>query len=366
MTKALLILPNHPSYYPHVERHARTLRKRYDQVDVLAIFAPGDLLPALDGVSYYPLAQKHAKGILGFLALMWRVVRFLSQGGWAVIEAIDPPCLIPAAWALRKKNIRLVYFSMEVFPETPALAQKPLRRWIWKKLEAWAAQRADFVFTVNESVAFVLEQNLGREPIGVVRSMPLQQNPRKGTGELRRLCGVAPGDFLLVYQGHLEAGRGLDFAADCLQQRPDVHLAILGFGPWETWAIERAQVQSNIHYCGAHPFGRLMDLAADADAGLVWIEPVSTSYRLSLPGKLFEYAHNQLPMLGSPLPEIERHILEYGLGEVGSDFQEESFLQALDRLIFGVRAQCYLSMLERARQELCWEREQDALLRAFP
>ena len=363
--KALLLVPNHPAFYPHVARHAIALRKRFDQVTVIAVFKPGDALPGIAGVTWLSCAEQLAQGVGGFLRLMRNVATLVRNNPADAVEAVDPPCLVPAALALLGRKTRLVYFSMELFPETAALVHRPWRRRAWKLLEWLAAKRAQAVLTVNRSVATCLATNLGRSDVGVVRSMPERMALTVRTSELKALCGLGPEAFLLVYHGHVEPGRGIELAVDCLRERTGLHLAVLGHGPLEDWVRERACTQTNIHALGALPYAQLMLLLSGADAGLCWSEPLSESYRLSLPGKLFELVQAGVPVLGSPMPEILAHVQTYGIGEVSPTLQRGDMLATLDRLVEKARCNAYAPMLGHARQELCWEKEQAHLLEAF-
>jgi glycosyltransferase involved in cell wall biosynthesis len=362
---ALLFVPNHPAFYPHIVRHAQALRTKYARVVVGAVFRPGDALPSLDGVEWVSCADCLPAGVMGFLRLMKNVWRVSRDFKCVAIEAVDPPCLIPAALASLFRPTRLVYFSMEIFAETPALANKFWKRLVWKRLEILAVRRAQSVLTVNRSVATRLQKLLGIPSVKVVRSVPYQSPFATSSGALRAKCGIGATEFLLLYQGHLEKGRGIEFVANCLRKRPAVHFAVMGFGPLGATIEGIAQSQANLHFCGAHPFETLMSLAQDASAGVVWIEPIAESYRLSLPGKIFEYVQSGLPVLGSPLPEIAGHIQTHGIGEVGEEFSEAAFLRALDSLCENVRQGTYANSLAQARLELCWEREQAQLLEAF-
>jgi len=364
VSHALILVPNHPAFYPHAERHASALRKCYDRVTVYSVFAKTDVLPILDGVDYVSGASEFPQGSAGFLRWMISAWKFIRKHRFDAVEAIDPPNLVPAAIALLFRKTKLVYFSMEIFPETPALAHRPLKRMVWTWLERVAVKRANQTLTVNRSVADYLQKSLSLAHIGVVRSMPPQQMVERD-GSLRKMCGLGEQDFLLVYQGYLEPGRGIEMLANALQERANMHFAIMGLGPLQATIEARANTQANIHFCGKHPFERLMLLAAGADAGVVWIEPLSTSYRLSLPGKLFEYVQNGLPMLGSPLPEIKSHIQKYEIGEVAEDLSQRAMLIALDCLYEKIRNQAYPVALAKAKEQLCWEREQESLLHAF-
>jgi len=366
-SKGVLAVLADPRFYPHVERHLYALLQVCGQVEVLAVFPPG-ALPVQDRVTYVSVAPELPQGVVAFARCMRAFYRLLKDSPAELVEAVDPPALFPAALALKGKSSRLVYFSMEIYPELPSLAARPWKRRLWAFLERWGARRAQSVLSVNASVASVISDNLGQVPVGVVRSIPwkLGEHPCKNAPlSLRSRCGVAPTVPLLVYQGVVEKGRGLQALADALMARPHVHLAVMGFGPLCDWVRSRAGEQANIHFLGAFPFEELLTLTREASAGVVCIEPLSRSFRLSLPGKLFEYVGCGLPVLGSPLPEISKHIYEAGVGEVASTHSAQDIGAALDRLLQGIETKRYTEALRLAGEGWNWQTESKALVAAY-
>lgn len=366
-SKGVLAVLADPRFYPHVERHLYALLQVCEQVEVLAVFPPG-VLPAQERVKYVSVAQELPQGVVAFARCMRTFYRLLKDSHAGLVEAVDPPALFPAALALGGKSSRLVYFSMEIYPELPSLAARPCKRRLWAALERWGARRAQSILSVNASVASVISGNLGLVPVGVVRSIPWKlsvNSVKNAPHSLRSRCSVGPAVPLLVYQGVVENGRGLQALADALQSRPQVHLAVMGFGPLCDWVRSRAQTQANIHFLGAFPFDELLTLTREASAGVVCIEPLSSSFRLSLPGKLFEYVGCGLPVLGSPLPEIATHIYDAGVGEVASTHSAQDIGAALDRLLQGVETERYTKALRLAGERWNWETESKALVAAY-
>ena len=103
----------------------------------------------------------------------------------------------------------------------------------------------------------------------------------------------------------------------------------------------------------------LMSLSGHANAGIVWIEPLAKSYELSLPGKLFEYVQCGLPVLGTPLPEIKRHVTDYNLGVVSDGFTKVDFQNAVKKLQANITG--YKLAVELAKDKLCFENERKIL-----
>ena len=99
----------------------------------------------------------------------------------------------------------------------------------------------------------------------------------------------------------------------------------------------RARVRSGewqrVYFPGKVPLAELPSYTASADLGVVLIEDISLSHRLSLPNKLFEYMHAGIPILGADLPEIGRIIRETKTGEVCDPNDPQAIATAIKRLL---------------------------------
>ena len=83
-----------------------------------------------------------------------------------------------------------------------------------------------------------------------------------------------------------------------------------------------------------HPFVHptdLPDFTVGADLGACLIEPLTESLRLSLPNKLFEYLNAGVPVLASPLPEIQRSVQAFDVGTLADPADSGAIVEALHR-----------------------------------
>jgi glycosyltransferase involved in cell wall biosynthesis len=379
-----LVVPASPRYYPHVARHLGSLQKAFRRVHLLYWEKdPAEAAYAFPGVEVERvLLPFGAGGPRFFLQLMFAFWTRLRRMRPERIEAIDPYALVPArAYSLlARPAARIVYFSMEYFAEQPSLRAKPWKRRAWRRLERWGAAGAEAAATVCDSIAERLSADL-RLPVATVRNVPARSLPG-GDGSqamgnmgvtqfrgLRERCGTGPHVPILIYQGALQEGRGLELGIRALGLVPGPHLAIAGEGglrPALEALARECGCAERVHFLGMVDFRELPALTREAAAGLVLIEPLSPSYRFALPGKLFEYIQAGVPVIASALPEMRRILDEYGVGVCLEEYAAEALAAVLRRVAEDPAWTAgFAANLARAAADLCWEAEEARYLALF-
>ncbi len=387
-----LISAQSPRYYPHIARHLGSLRKSFPRVRLLYWEKdPKEPMYAFPDVEAERIILPFgAGGPRFFLKLMFAFWRRLGKMRPEQIEAIDPYALVPArAYALFARPggrpPRIVYFSMEYFAEMPSLRGKPWKRGVWLFLERWGAAGAASAATVCDSIAERLSAAFGL-PVATVRNVPARAlPPGSGAGPaapdpqgnlgvtsgpgLHVRCKVAPEIPLLIYQGALQEGRGLEASIRALGLVPGLHLAIIGGGGLRP-ALEALARESGcgdrVHFLGEVDFRELVPLTREAVAGLALIEPLSASYRFALPGKLFEYIQTGVPVIATALPEMRKIIEGYGVGVCLEDYGPIPLSAVLRRLAGDPAWRAgFAANLKRAAADLCWEAEEARYLALF-
>jgi glycosyltransferase involved in cell wall biosynthesis len=201
-----------------------------------------------------------------------------------------------------------------------------------------------------------------------LRTLPVTVAGDTGPG-LRARCGLSAGTPVLIYQGMLQEGRGLEASIRALGRAPGLHLAIVGGGALrpslealarETGCGERA------HFLGEVGFRELLPLTREAAAGLALFEPLSSSYLYSLPGKLFEYVQAGVPVIATALPEMRKIIEGYGVGVCLEEYGPDALAAVMRRMAEDAAWRLgFLAKLPKAAEELCWEAEEARYLALY-
>ena len=199
----------------------------------------------------------------------------------------------------------LVFDAHELFPEVPELVGRRFVKWFWTKIEDFIFPRLRHCYTVCQSIADYYANRYGTR-MGVVRNIPVMTMPQ--------LPAVLPsavpvGKKMLLYQGAVNVGRGLEWVIPAMRWLDDCVLVICGNGDLldEMKALAvREGVAERVVFTGRIPAGELDAYTVQADAGLVLLDNLGLSYYYSLPNRIFDFMKFGVPVLATDFPEIRR------------------------------------------------------------
>ena len=77
----------------------------------------------------------------------------------------------------------------------------------------------------------------------------------------------------------------------------------------------------------------------------------------SLPNKIFDYASVQVPVLVSPLPEIQKLLQQYPMGDFIQTWDPRALAKDFKNAITSERYEEWKENGMRLNQEVCWENE---------
>ena len=254
--------------------------------------------------------------------------------------------------ASRIRRVPLIYDSHELFTQVPELIHRPFVQSVWKWIERMILPELKYAVTVNYSIATLYNKRYGTR-FRVVRNVP--ERIVSPPIEKDRSHGN-----IIIYQGALNVGRGLELMVNCMQYLENVRFLIAGSGDIEE-KLKKMVAQENlgdrVEFLGRMMPDELKPVTGSADLGISLEEDMGLNYRYALPNKLFDYIQSQVPVLCSRLPEMSRIVESYGIGITTAEKDPEK-LAGIIRYMLKERSRgAWREALQIAAMELCWENE---------
>lgn len=304
-------------------------------------------------------------GILFYAALNLRMLCFALFARTDALLANDLDTLPAAFIAARLRRKKLFYDSHEYFTEAEGLTGHPLKKRIWLRIEKWILPRLPFMITVNESIASIYRR-LYKIPVHVVRNVPpLRPLPPL---QSRAALGLPEHKHIIILQGaYIDPDRGAREAVGAMEYVDDAILLIVGAGRDLAAVKEIASapaLRDKVLFRDKMPFDMLQQYTRHASAGLSLDKPVHLNYTYSLPNKVFDYAHAGIPVVVSPLPELEKLLAAYPIGFVLKEVSPKEIAECINRLL-ALPARHWSVELARCVAENNWQRESEVLRRLY-
>ena len=228
-------------------------------------------------------------------------------------DSLPANCL---AAVLRRKP--LFFDAHEMFPEVPELVGRPRVKRFWTRIEDRIFPRLcrphRAAVTVCQSIADIYRNRYGLN-MRVVRNVPMTF-PKHNDAALQILASLPQDKRLLLYQGAVNVGRGIEWIMAAMPYLPECHLVIAGVG--DTYLQLKAEAAKqglkNVTFLGRVEPATLHGLTAAASLGLSLLENRGLNYYYSLPNRIADFVQSEVPVLATDFPEIRRVVETYGIG----------------------------------------------------
>lgn len=282
-----------------------------------------------------------------------------------IIFAEDLYCLPVCAIVGKLKKAKIIYDCRELFGFLAGLKNKKLVQKFWSSIEKLFIRKADLVITTGEMDSEFIRNHYKIKNDLVVRNLPIHKKT-DSPFDYHTALNIEKSKKVLLYQGVVLHGRGLNMIFNFLQSTDDFVLAVAGGGEMLSYYRELAEklhINNKVFFIGKIPQDKLINYTAGAWLGLALIENISLSYYYALPNKLFEYIMAGIPVISTDLPQMKKIIDDYQVGLTVRENDIEQLKQVLNKLKSDVS---YYNQLKenckRASQTLNWEKETVPLL----
>lgn len=297
------------------------------------------------------------KGKLFYIEYNIRLLLFLLASRFDAICAVDLDTLVPATLSSRLKGKKLGYDAHEYFTEVPEVVGRKAIKAVWERVARACIPRTDFRYTVGEKLAEELKVQYGFD-FDVIRNVPMTRGSRSVQ---------AAQEKILLYQGSLNEGRGLEVLLEAATELP-IKVWLAGEGDLsESLRAQatRLDLKDRVAFLGFIPPHMLWNVTQKAYLGYNLLENKGKSYFFSLANKYFDYTMAGVPCLISPFPEYQAFHQKYG-HSVLCELNKEDVIRGVKELLGKpeeynrLQENCY-----KATQELNWQKEEQYLFKIY-
>lgn len=290
---------------------------------------------------------------LFYIEFNLRAFLYLLFSSYSHILSNDTDTLLCGFCGSKLRKKKLIFDAHELFPEVPELYNRKFPKFIWTKLEDYIFPHIKISLTVCKSIADYYYKRYGIQ-MHVVRNIPLKKSryPSVLNSETRKI---------ILYQGALNVGRGLEWVIDAMQYVENAVLVIIGNGYIEQELKHRVnllKVSDKVKFLGRIPGSDLNKYTSSASLGLCLLDSLGLSYEFALPNRVFDYLHAGVPILATDFVEIRRIVSDYNTGKLISCYEPKYLAEVIESMI---HSEFDTSHFDLISNELCWQNESKIL-----
>jgi glycosyltransferase involved in cell wall biosynthesis len=304
------------------------------------------------------------KGALFYANYNVRLFFYLlaNKSEWLLANDLDSLPANYMAWRLNKKR-KLVYDSHEFYTGSTELVHRPGVRKFWERIESFIFPKLEKIYTVNESIANLYTAKYNKK-LDIVRNVPLLKERK--LSKSKKELNIPENKFLVILQGAgINVNRGAEEAIEAISTLENTLLIIAGSGDVIQslkQTVKREKLENKVLFFPKMPYEDLIQITMLCDVGLSLDKDLSENYRYSLPNKLFDYIHAEIPVIASKLVEVERIINGYEVGLLTEEVNAKNIASCISQLRDDKTLLEKLTKnTKQAKTELNWQIEEKVL-----
>lgn len=299
-------------------------------------------------------------------SIIGRMIFYGWKGQYDIYHSNDLNTLlqgyISAKWRWKKR--KLIYDSHEVQTSRTGYDSK-----IYGILERCLVKRIDKMIVENHTRAKYNEQLYGFYP-SVVHNYPFKQNSNNlEIFPLHDLLGVSPSEKILLYQGGIQQGRGLEHLIQAAPLFQEGILVMIGDGrlkPKLINIVENMELQDKVKFLPKVPLADLPRYTRNAYLGFQVLNNICFNHFSASSNKLFEYLMAAVPVVTCQFPEIKKVVEGENVGVCIDSHDPVEIAKGVNMLLNNPKI--HSAMKEnciRASWKYNWEKEKHFFTRIY-
>jgi glycosyltransferase involved in cell wall biosynthesis len=260
----------------------------------------------------------------------------------------DLPLLIAGIIVARILHLPIIFDMAENYPalwaEVFVTQKNKLSNFLLKNyflgkiLEKYGAKNADHIFTVvEEAKNYLVASGIGERKISIVSNTPDLKKFEKLDNTMGSFKQEE--DIILLYQGYVNAARGLGLVIESMphliKKHNKISLVIIGDGDDLVTLKERCKIlkiEDKVIFKGWVASKDIPMWIRKSHIGIV-PHPATTHKNTTIPNKIFDYMAYKKPIIVSDAIPLKRIVKEENCGVFFESYNVESFISAVEQLI---------------------------------
>ncbi|MGB3078106.1 MAG: glycosyltransferase [Saprospiraceae bacterium] len=302
------------------------------------------------------------KGPLFYIEYNKRLFFHLVTHKYDVVCACDLDTALSVRWASFFNAGKTVYDAHEFFTEVPELTGRPAIKRIWEWIGRATIPHFNLRYTVGDELASLMRKKYSVD-FQVIRNIAPHQ------GKQVENIPIENRKKILLYQGALNVGRGLEDCIKSISMLPEWEFWLAGEGDITDQLkdlTEKLNLKQQIKFLGwVHP-DNLPGLMNQAKLGINMRETGSLNDFYSLPNKFFDCIHAGLPSINMNYPEYKTVNDKYPCSILIDEVSPESIVNTIQHIdqhpeeLIRMSKACI-----DAAKEFTWEKESAKLVKLY-
>ncbi|PYZ92593.1 glycosyl transferase [Salipaludibacillus keqinensis] len=272
-----------------------------------------------------------------------------------------PQGVLCSKFRFKKKN--LIYDSHEV-----QTSRTGYDSGIYAKMEGLLLPFVNTMIVENHTRAKYNEEFYGFYP-EVLHNYPFQVEEEVESAPLHKELGLPKSEKILLYQGGIQTGRGLDKLVQAMPFIKEGTLVFIGDGRIKTdlqTQVKKMGLEDRIKFIPKVPLAELPSYTKNAYIGFQVLNNVCFNHYSASSNKLFEYIMAEVPVVACDFPEIKKVVEGEGTGVCVDSHNHEdiaekvNYLLSNPELVKEMSARCI-----KAKAIYNWDSEKNTLLTIY-
>lgn len=269
---------------------------------------------------------------------------------------------ICAKWRIKKKV--LIYDSHEVQTSRTGYNSP-----IYAKLEKSLLKKVDTMIVENHTRAAYNEELYGFYP-KVLHNYPFKQiSEVQERINLHEKLQLNPNEKILLYQGGIQVGRGLEKLIEAVPYFDEGTLVLIGDGRQKSELLKMVKERNlgdRVKFIDKVPLADLPKYTKNAYLGFQVLNNICYNHWSASSNKLFEYMMSNVPIVACSFPEIQRVVTTEKVGICVDSHDPLDIARGVNEMLRNPQLRQQMSEnCNHAKEVYNWENEQQALLKIY-